>query len=233
MRLCSRLVITVLLPGLLSSTSVAAQGSSTTRTMEDPLFGLSYDPRAIHFSDAPKTVGQRCSDLRKSHLWVFGSFKTASAEYYLVSRFVHEAPDLPDAKAAARVAARDSEPDNGTVVAIAGLRCSTSDLMFALSGSLPSDSLPDGPEWLPGSHAKDICDSRGNCHYEFRSRAEAAILEGLEADALNRYAEAFGGEGRFRERLHRQFPDSEAVSKVNPTLQPFIRRVLRAKGLLN
>ena len=74
-----RLVKHALVSTVLFTASLAAQA---TRSMEDPLFAIRYDPQTIRFELLPASLLTRCKDLEGRYQggWVYGYTRTANAE---------------------------------------------------------------------------------------------------------------------------------------------------------
>lgn len=156
--------------------------------MADPLFGISYNPQFVKFEEAPETIGKLCRDLRGRDLWVYAHFKNAGAEYFIVSGFRKIYPDAPKAKPVG------SEPDFGIAVLITGEKCTEDQSEYFLR-----------QETNPARGATPI-------------PASESVLEAIAADALQRYAKAFGGKEEFLSKL-----SAEDRQDAPPVLQKQIK----------
>lgn len=141
--------------------------------MEDPLFGILYDPQEIHFESAPSTLLKRCPQLRERYVkaWVYGHLKTSDGEYFLISGLM----EYHDAKTGAMTIA--PEETDGTAVALRGSKCLTDDADYFLSQQINPAKVAT-PIMVPKS-----------------------VLNGILQDAFRRYATAFGGKRRFLKQV--------------------------------
>ncbi len=53
--------------------------------MSDPVFGMGYDTRYVHFEEVPKRFADVCPRLREERYWLYAYFKEADTEYLVVS----------------------------------------------------------------------------------------------------------------------------------------------------
>lgn len=162
--------------------------------MIDPIFGMSYNPNRVHFEDAPGRVVQSCSLAgRREPLWLFASYRTEEVEYYIVSGFMKTYPDGPGA-------ANVEADEIGVVVAVDKGKCTHLTADNVLSAVYVAPGHRSGgtfKEILPGFRAESVCDRYGNCPSEINSHTSKRILEGLLANAVIRYSDAFGGREEF------------------------------------
>ena len=56
----------------------------------DPVFGMTYDTRAVHFQNAPRRISQLCPDLRAQRFWLYAYWKTGDSEYFVLSNLKSE-----------------------------------------------------------------------------------------------------------------------------------------------
>src|SRR5580658_1185909 len=82
----------LVLLGLATSTAASAQ-----QRMTDQLFGILYDPEKVHFDRMPPTLPEKCPRLQGRYVaaWVYGHFKTADSEYFLISGLMEFQEDKP------------------------------------------------------------------------------------------------------------------------------------------
>lgn len=65
--------------------TVALAQSNGRSTMTDPVFGMVYDTKKIHFESAPNKIIKLCRDLHGERPWVYASLNLADAEYFVLS----------------------------------------------------------------------------------------------------------------------------------------------------
>lgn len=71
---------------LILSLSCAALGWARPPALfSDPVFGMTYDSRLVHFETAPKRVSQACPDLHGQQFWLYAYHKTGNLEYFVLS----------------------------------------------------------------------------------------------------------------------------------------------------
>ncbi len=73
--------------GIVAAMSIIVVGApcQTTPTMSDPVFGMTYDTREVHFDLAPTLVRRQCRELPGKTLWLFAHWKEAEAEFFVLS----------------------------------------------------------------------------------------------------------------------------------------------------
>src|ERR1700682_3185903 len=93
----------------------AAVMAQTQKSMTDPLFGISYDPEKVHFEGMPPVLAEKCRGLKGRYVeaWIYGHFKTADSEYFLISGLMEFQEDKPGG---ARTVA--SEEGDGLITAL-------------------------------------------------------------------------------------------------------------------
>jgi hypothetical protein len=96
--------------------------------MDDPLFGISYDPQKVHFEEAPALISKVCPSLRGRKLWVYARSKAADTEYFIVSGYVKFRPDGPGPAGI--------EPDFGVAISLRGTSCTTDQAEYFLRGEI-------------------------------------------------------------------------------------------------
>lgn len=164
-----------------------AQKKKHVHLMADPLFGIAYNPQEVKFEEAPALIRRLCLNLRDRKMWIYGHWKTEETEYFILSGFIGVYPDIPG---------RDNPPQTGiqpdivgTAVAITGTKCLDDISEYFLRGEVD-------PNVEPGSSPI----------------APEAVLNEIAADAMERYARAFGGKQQFLEKLTPE--DRKAVAPV-------------------
>jgi hypothetical protein len=70
-----------------------SSGGPVYRDMTDPIFGLKFDPKQVHFDTAPTKLLEHCDELHARPLWVFAHAVIGDAEYFIVSGYVEYRPD--------------------------------------------------------------------------------------------------------------------------------------------
>jgi hypothetical protein len=89
----------------------------TYRDMVDPVFGLKFDPKQVHFDVVPKKLFDRCKELHSGPLWVFAHAVIGGEEYFIVSGYSEYHPDaLPPNSG-------EYEPDFGSTVILTTRDC--------------------------------------------------------------------------------------------------------------
>lgn len=106
--------LTLILGLLLGGKSVAM--AQARQMMDDPLFGIPYNPQVVHFEDAPKIIGELCPDLRNRKLWVYAQWGMKDTQYFIVSGFIKTHSDSPSSQ-------EGSEPAFGTAVFLHRGKC--------------------------------------------------------------------------------------------------------------
>jgi hypothetical protein len=119
---CSLLLIVSV---FLSSTGVMAQPQ---QTMDDPLFGIEYDPQSVHFEEVPQSIHLLCPGLRDRKLWIYARWDTTDVQYFIVSGFMKFQPDGPGRAG--------TEPAFGTAVSLRGGKCTEDQSEYFLRGEI-------------------------------------------------------------------------------------------------
>jgi hypothetical protein len=120
-----RIILTVCICSLFLTGIMSAQSK---HYMNDPLFGISYDPQIIKFDNAPSSISRFCSGLRGRRLWIYAYAKTADAEYFIVSGFRQLHPDCPGPVGV--------EPDFGIAVSLRDKKCVEDQSEYFLRGEI-------------------------------------------------------------------------------------------------
>jgi hypothetical protein len=98
----------------------AALLAQTPRSMDDPLFGIRYNPQTVKFENLPASLLKQCKDLkgRYNGARVYGHEKTPDAEYFIVSGLMegfNEEAGKPDG--------HFYSDETGLIIAITGSTC--------------------------------------------------------------------------------------------------------------
>jgi hypothetical protein len=96
--------------------------------MDDPLFGISYDPQRVHFEQAPRSIAELCPDLRNRKLWVFARWDSKDTQYFIVSGFIRTHSDGTNRQG--------SQPAFGTAVSLHGGMCTEDQSEYFLRGEV-------------------------------------------------------------------------------------------------
>src|ERR1700679_155502 len=59
-------------------------------TFSDPVFGTTYDTKAVHFETAPARIAELCRDMGRGTIWVFAHWRQGDDDYYVVSSYMSE-----------------------------------------------------------------------------------------------------------------------------------------------
>jgi hypothetical protein len=111
--------------------------SQTKQVMNDPIFGLTYDPGKVVFDKTPERVRTACPELREKTTWVYAHLRTTDTEYFILS-----GRTKPCANNANKCT---TFPDtSGTAVALRGKHCqiSASD-GFYWAQNFPASQMPE------------------------------------------------------------------------------------------
>lgn len=87
-------------------------------SMEDPLFGISYDTQKVHFESVPVSLVKQCSELQNRYIeaWIYGQTKTEDTKYVIISGLMNSDGEN----------AEGPHPDvAGIAVSIHGTKCVT------------------------------------------------------------------------------------------------------------
>lgn len=145
------------------------------RVVGDPLLGIEYDPGKVHFEKLPPALREKCPRLRGRYVraWLYGHFKTADTEYFVISGLVHTHEDKPGGKQTIA-----PEEGDGVVVALRGAVCllDQTDYFFAQESN-------------PAKHATSIV-------------APTPVLIEIITDAFRRCIVAFGDRHECLKQVH-------------------------------
>lgn len=163
----------------------------SSRNMEDPLFGIVYDPQVNHFESEPSSLLKMCPDLqhRYTTAWIFGHFKMADSEYFLISGLM-----MYRDNATGKPATIAPDEAGGVAIALRGSRCLVDQTDYFLT-----------QKTNPARGATPIV-------------APQSVLKGLLRDAFNRYATALGGRQHFLMQVN---PDAIGPPIVREELEVF------------
>lgn len=162
-------------------------------SMTDPLFGISYDRRKVHFERMPPRLSEKCPRLKGRYVaaWVYGHLKTADSEYFLISGLMESQEDNPGG-------ARTIAPDEGDGVAV------------ALRGSM---CLVDQGDYF-------LTQNINRAKNATPIVAPEEDVTGVLKDAFKRYVAAFGGKQKLVELVK---PDVIGPPNVRKEFEIFAR----------
>lgn len=195
-------------------------GQPLPKRMIDPIFSIEYDPGRVHFEPLPSGVRKSCDLSDRGPLWVFASARVNDVEYILVSGLMKVFPDGP------------GEPsieidEIGVALSVRGRQCKSRSADWVMSGRFVDKQEASSSEMEPikevlfGYRAREVCVD-GECHFRLESKSEEIILDRLFADALDRYAKAFGGKQAFEAEISKLTNLEEKLKEF-----PLLRRQLR------
>lgn len=195
----------ILLAAALAGASLAF--AQATSRMEAPLIPVAYNPQLIHFEEMPAELRERCPDVVDRPAWIYAAFALDETKYYIISGWLVDEPD-----------------PTGAVIAIHAGKCKAEAADKVMSGELPPGAgaadLSDAFSGiLPGDGARQTCTPLGSCTYQITSRKELLIINGLLADLLHRFAQAFGRKEAFLAAAQR-------TVKYPELMLPTVRRAL-------
>lgn len=128
-----RIILLLMLSiALLSPTGKTQQ----QQPMEDPLFGISYNPNKVRFEPVTTSLSEQCTELRTKYdrAWIYGHWKGVDAEYFIVSglaKFHHEESGAPYVA-----------PDFGTAVELTSSRCISAHIDYLMLGDAAVGTHP-------------------------------------------------------------------------------------------
>jgi hypothetical protein len=150
--------------------------------LEDPIFGLSYNPSVVRYEEVPPWLDKKCKLGASSddRMWIYAHVGNKDSELYIV---INEA------------AGKEGYP--GSALWVKGAECETDGSDWTLSGKLPERGYGASRSWegLPGFGAPRVCEdqpSGSSCRYILRSPVEEAVLRSLVKDGIQRAVKAFG-----------------------------------------
>ena len=148
----------------------AAAAARAQKVMSDPLFGIVYDPQRVRFEKMPPALPGECPRLKGRYVsaWVYGHFKAAESEYFLISGLMESQADEPGG---ARTIA--PEEAGGLAVALRGSECFVDQTEYFLTQGVN-----------PGKTATPIM-------------VPKSVLTGILKDSFKKYVTAFGGKQKF------------------------------------
>jgi len=189
-----------------------SQQNSRPRTgqvlLDDPVFGISYDPSLNQYERVPASLDKKCH-LGGGH-WIYAHASRKDSEYFVVMGY----------------GPRQEGDSFGNSIWIKGAECRMDESNWALSGIPPEGGYRNAQtsEVLPGLDAPKVCENRPReeyCRYILRSHDEEAVLRSLVEDGIQRAVKAFG-KAQFRKKEC----SAEALSKQSdyPIVQMELRR---------
>ena len=194
-----------------------AQASKTLLPfiLEDPAFGLAYNPHLVKYEQVPLSFKKQCPDFfndKKESVWLYAHLKYGKSDYYIV---MSTSPD------------QDGD-SFGTAVWFDGSKCRMDEAKWTLSGVIPRDGYKGTGdlEKMPGLDmpTPSACNSDPSapCYYTLQSARQQEILSSLIRDAIQRAIKAYGGDAPFRKKA--------CTTKVlNDNLSyPIVKRELQA-----
>jgi hypothetical protein len=158
------------------------------KVLEDPLFGIGYDPLVVHYDSVSASFLKVCPAVFE-HEFVYAHIKSGKSDYYIISGY-----------------SSDQDGDSfGHIALVNGNRCDTYDSKNAFSGVPPENGYKENEiiERIPGKDASWVRDPgesgvQGNFHYILRSAHEEAIIRALVQDGFLRGIRAYGSADKFR-----------------------------------
>jgi hypothetical protein len=141
--------------------------------MEDPLFGIAYDPHVVKFQPIPPSLLTRCPGLRAQYVrgWIYGHLKSAGSEYYLVSGLM---PYHGVNKRQPEIAPDES---GGLALALRGKKCLVDQADYFLTQKIN-----------PAAGATPIA-------------APRSVVNRILQNVFERYTAAFGGKEQFLKQV--------------------------------
>jgi hypothetical protein len=146
MSLLGKIALICVACALTPVTKAQSSGGPVYRDMADPIFGLKFDPKQVHFDAAPTKLLERCDELHGRTLWVFAHAVIGDAEYFIVSGYVEYHPDAASAKS------REFESDFGSTVILTARNCMVEPADAFL---ISAGTDPDPPETQSRALAAD------------------------------------------------------------------------------
>jgi hypothetical protein len=178
-------------------------------SLEDPIFGLSYDTSVVRYEEVPSWLDKKCH-IGRDHSFIHAHVRNKGSELFIVMSY-----------------SSDQDGDSfGNSFWVKGAECKGDSSNWTLSGKLPERGyglLSRSWEGLPGNGALELCDDnpcRGNYHWVLRSPAEEAVLRSLVQDGIQRAVKAFG-----RAQFGKQVCSAQAISEESD--YPIVQQELR------
>jgi hypothetical protein len=160
--------------------------------VEDPIFGLQYQPSVVKYDKMPPEFKTRCADFKDAaNIWLYAHFNSRDSEYWIVMT---------------TNPGQDGDSFGTAVRRKKGFDCQLEESLWALSGVVPKGGYngADSDDLLPGVDAEPPkeCNADPNaiCTYTLRSAREETILRGLIKDAIQRASKAYGSEQEFKKK---------------------------------
>ncbi len=73
---------------VLAANSLA--GYAQTARNSDPVFGIQYNPKLVHFDKAPPLIAEACKDMQGKDLVMFAHFTDRNTQYFIVQEDLGE-----------------------------------------------------------------------------------------------------------------------------------------------
>ncbi len=196
---------TGLLIGLLWATGTVALAQTR---VEDPIFGLAYNPSEIKYEKVPSRLRRVCPEFDPHNYSVYADVRRGESEFFIVMH----------------TSSGDGDSFGNTIWG-KGAECRVDESNWTLSGIPPTNGYLNvqSAEGLPGLDAPKVCENRPRgeyCRYILRSPAEEELLRGLVRDGLQRAVKAFG-----KSQFKKKECSAEAISQQSD--YPIIQQELR------
>lgn len=134
--------------------------AQTNAPLDDPLFGIEFNPTQVHFELAPARVGQACGELRNRVLWIFARTVSDGKEYLVLNGY------FPTAESTSKV----SESDFGIGVILDGTSCKVMTSEKLMSGVVPSKEGDNTEQTLPAALDALSVDALNRMETAFRDK---------------------------------------------------------------
>lgn len=176
--------------------------------VEDPMFGLAYNPSEIKYERVPSRLRRVCQEFYPHNYSVYADVRRGESEFFIVMH----------------ISSGDGD-SFGNAIWVKGAKCRVDESNWTLSGIPPAGGYTGAKhlDGLPGLDAPKVCESRSRgeyCRYILRSPAEEDLLRSLVRDGIQRAAKAFG-KSQFKEKEC----SAEAISQQSD--YPIIQQELR------
>lgn len=209
----SSVVLALVIAILKSGANAQMNPKVLNRSINDPVFGISYHEAEARYEPVPVAITRICRSLGHGRFWIYAEVRRRGHQYLVVS-------GIPE---------RQDGDLLGFALQIDGNHCEAEDSTWMLSGTVPSQGYSGRSESgnLPGLNATETCDKVGNCRFTLRSREEEDVLRALVQDALERGSKAWGRASRFAERACA--PNLMLSNSSAPVLQSVLKTFCQAR----